>query len=74
MVSHTEDISKDYRKMIQFEHLFSILKIWFKEKMPSKDFVLDIFGKLLINSITLIDENGTNGVIGKALFLGTIHK
>ena len=72
LVSHKEEILQDYRKMIQFNSLYSILEMWFGdiEQIPSKEIVLEIFGKILINSITLVDEYGDHGgVIGKGLFL-----
>ena len=66
-MSHRENILKCDRSY-GFDEIFLSLKKYMKGILPSKSEVLDIFGKIMINSFFIVDEN--EKFIGKGLYLG----
>ena len=70
LMSHKEDIMKCEGRLMGFHQIYSDLKNYFipKENLPSKAEVLEIFGKLMINSFFILSEK--DKFIGKGLFLG----
>ena len=70
LMSHKEEIMKWDNRLMGFHQIYSDLKNYFipKENLPSKTEVLEIFGKLMINSFFILSEK--DKFIGKGLFLG----
>ena len=70
LMSHHKEISQS-EKMQAFQSVILVLKLCLDEKnLPVKsDDVLEIYGKMVINSFEIQDNSMTEG-IGQGLYLG----
>ena len=62
LMSHEKEISKDGKRMEEFEKFYVLLQILLAEKLPDKDDVLRIYGRLLVNQLGINDNFGNIGV------------
>ena len=69
LMSHHKEISQS-EKMQAFQSVILVLKLCLDEKnLPTKSDVLEIYGKMVINSFEIQDNSMTEG-IGQGLYLG----
>ena len=68
LMSHQDEIQRDSETMYYFEGFYTLLAICLKEKLPPRNRVLEIFGKMLVNSFDIMD-NSSDLAIGQALYL-----
>ena len=69
LMSHHKEISQS-EKMQSFQSVILVLKLCLDEKyLPAKSDVLEIYGKMVINSFEIQDNSMTEG-IGQGLYLG----
>ena len=62
LMSHEEEISKDAKRMEEFEKFYFLLQALLAEKLPEKDELLRIYGRLLVNQLGINDNFGNIGV------------
>lgn len=69
LLSHQKDIVRDSKRIEAFQSFYVILqKCLGEDKLPPKSDVLDIFGKILINSFNIMSDEYQS--IGVGLYLG----
>lgn len=69
LMSNVEYIQKDAERMHQFRALWSTMEAYLgREWLPAPDAGLEIFGKMVINSYSICDED--NYPIGSGLYIG----
>ncbi len=70
LMSHVEEIKKSDKHMKAFNLYYALLTEFFKEDggVPPKDEVLEIYGKIKINSFSIEGSSGRNAV-GTGLYL-----
>ena len=56
LMSHRKEIEEDNDTMYYFEGFYTLLDICLKEKVPPRSQVLEIFGKMLVNSFDIMDD------------------
>ena len=67
LMSHHEEIEKDSESMFFFEGFYSLLKVCLSEKCPNRQFVFEIFGKMLVNSFDIMNDT-SDRTIGQGLY------
>ena len=67
LISHENQVLQKPQIRQGFEQCYSTLREWFGEKLPSREEILDIYAKVLLNSIDILE----NGILskGKGLYL-----
>ena len=69
LMSHQNEIMLDQKRMDIFQSIYVILKFSIGDRLPSKYDVLDIYGKIVINSFEIVlDDYMTEG-IAQGLYL-----
>lgn len=70
LMTHEDDIKKDKLRMEHFQLLVMVLPLLIDEAaMPSNSELLQIFGKMCINSFNILDDDMNS--IGVGMYLGT---
>ncbi|XP_065088448.1 histone-lysine N-methyltransferase SMYD3 isoform X2 [Ochlerotatus camptorhynchus] len=70
LMTHEDDIRKDKTRMEHFQSLVVVLRSLVDEAaMPSNTELLQIFGKMCINSFNILDDDMNS--IGTGMYLGT---
>ena len=52
-----------------FQMCYSLLKGTLKDNLPTKSEVLEIYGKIIVNGLKILDGNMSN--VGHGLYIGT---
>ena len=52
-----------------FQTCYSLLKGTLKDNLPTRSEVLEIYGKIIVNGLKILDGNMTN--VGHGLYIGT---
>ena len=64
LMSHQKDIVRDCHRIEAFQSFFEVLKDCFAFELPPKTEVLDIYGKVLINSFNIMNDEYQSVGIG----------
>ena len=69
LISHRDEIKKNPKKMELFQHIYSVYQKCLPDsKLPPYSLMLDIYGKVIINTQEV--STGKNVSMGSALYLG----
>ena len=71
LMSHKQEFEASSTIMKAFDQLHALIEFWLKDKSPSKDDLLEIYGKLTINQYGIqVARLSGELVIGQGLYLG----